>query len=84
MVPGTNSSDINILFDYDFTERQVTYEYYHVADIVSQIGGIFAFIRPILDLITPLFILYFLYSLAIILNSQAKQAYHDELVELYD
>ena len=68
MRPGTNSSTINVMIDYDFTERQITYKYYNTFDIFAKIGGILAFIVPIVATITPFVALYFLYSLAKILN----------------
>ena len=67
MRPGTNSSTINVMIDYDFTERQITYDYYSTFDVFAKIGGIFAFVGPIVATMTPFVALYFLYALANIL-----------------
>jgi len=59
-----NSSDFFIPIETDFTERIYIYQYMGVNDIIKSVGGINAFIFPILALATPYFVIYFLHNLS--------------------
>ena len=61
---GFNSSDIFSLLQPNYIERIYTYKYYDFNDVLKGIGGLNAFIGPIIAKIAPYFIIYFLYSLA--------------------
>ena len=51
----------------DYIERIYKYKYFGFDDIMGSIGGINAFIKPLLGSIVPYFVIYFLYSLSKIL-----------------
>jgi len=62
-----NNSNIYCPIQADFTERVFNYKYFGKADILSEVGGISAFVYPILKNLTPYFVMFFLYSLANVL-----------------
>lgn len=62
-----NSSDIYSPIQADFTERIYIYKYYGVNEIMTGIGGLQAFLNPIIKSILPFFTMYFMYYLAKIL-----------------
>ena len=71
-----NNSDIYCPIQADFTERKFIFKYYGKADIMAGIGGIGAFIYPILGYLTPYFVIYFLYSLSNVLWFKYEQSFH--------
>jgi hypothetical protein len=63
------SSDVIVMMDHDFTEREFIIRYYGYADILGKIGGLTASFRPLLEAAAPIFILFYLFTLSeIILN----------------
>ena len=48
----------------NYVQREYTFKYVGWGDIMSAIGGINAFLTPIVRNIMPLFILWFLFELA--------------------
>lgn len=74
-----NSSNIIIPFAMDFTQRQYSWSYYTILDVISAIGGVNAAFAPILKKIAPVFMLYFLYCLASIIKDKYLKDYRDEL-----
>ena len=76
-----NSSDIYIPFETDFTERVFTNEYYNVVYIIKNIGGIHAFIAPVVGYIMMLFVFNFLFNLSNIFLGKNEAAYKNEFVK---
>ena len=74
--PIFNSSNIYIPIETDFTERIYIYQYYSYGDIMSSIGAMNAFILPVIAILTPYFIMYFLYSLSKMLKFKYQQVFH--------
>ena len=58
------SSDIIIMMDTDFTEKNYEIYYFGYMDILGIIGGLNASISPIIGLLAPLFIINYLITLA--------------------
>tara|TARA_B110000285_G_C14740922_1_gene430725 strand:- start:47 stop:328 length:282 start_codon:yes stop_codon:yes gene_type:complete len=54
------SSDVIVMLDYDFTEREFIIHFFGYADILSKIGGLTASFRPMLAVAAPMFILFYL------------------------
>ena len=77
-----NSSKIMIQFQFDFTERQFTINYFGVVDVISTLGGINGFITPILAGITPLFMLVFLIEFAKYIGDMYDKDYKNELIKI--
>ena len=75
-MPVYNTSNIYVPVDTDFTERIYIYEYYTYSDIMGGIGSMNAFIAPLLNFLTPYFIMFFLYSLSKVLKFKYEQVYH--------
>lgn len=65
----------------DFTQREYTYKYFTFLDVISAIGGVNAFISPIVKNLAPLFMLYFMYRLAVIIKGKYLEEYRQELKE---
>ena len=78
-----NSSDVIILIDYEFTEREYILKYFGFMDILSKIGGIYAFASPILGLLAPGYILFYLYLLSQIIIQKHKDKFREEILDLY-
>jgi hypothetical protein len=74
------STDIIMQFAFDFTEREYSIKYFDAMDIVATLGGINGFLKPVLGVFGPLFILYFLILLANILIELYDTDYKNELV----
>lgn len=47
-----------------YIERIYTYKYYGISDIMAGIGGMNAFVGPLLRALIPYFVVLFLYQLA--------------------
>lgn len=75
-----NNSDIYSPLAPDYIERIYIYKYYGLADIMSGIGGLKAFVDPIMNSMKPYFVIWFLYQLAKILWFKYEQAFHKESV----
>jgi hypothetical protein len=75
------STDAVLQFAFDFTEREYSIKYFDVMDIVATLGGINGFLKPVLGVFGPLFILYFLILLANILIDKYNDDYKNELVQ---
>lgn len=69
------SSDVIIMIDYEFTEKKYIISYFGYMDILSKIGGISASISPVLGIIAPAFILFYLHSLSLIIIENHKKKY---------
>ena len=67
IAPIFNSSDVYAPIQPQFIERIYIYKYFGVSDIMKAMGGLNAFIRPILAAFVPYFVIHFLYSLSKIL-----------------
>ena len=59
-----NDSDIIIMIDTDFTEKNYQIYYFGPMDILGIIGGLNASIGPLIGLLAPLFIINYLFTLA--------------------
>ena len=53
-----------VSIDYDYTTRTGEKSFYQLTDVFMMMGGHYAFFLPIFFLITPFFVLYFLFKLA--------------------
>ena len=67
-----NSTNIIVQFKFDFVERVYKIDYFGVFDIMSKIGGFQASLLPLIRFAAPLFGLYFLNKLSIILRDRIK------------
>ena len=76
-----NSSTIFIPYSMDFTQREYTFKYYTILDVISAIGGVNAFIAPVMSKLAPLFVLGFLFKLAVIIKGKYMDAYRNELTQ---
>ena len=65
-----NSTDIVCNIDFDFTERVYFLKYFGFVDILAKLGGLYASILPIVGYFIPLFMLHFLYSIAVIIDNK--------------
>jgi hypothetical protein len=74
-----NSSTIFIPFSNDFTRREYTYKYFTILDIISAIGGVNAFIGPLVRKLAPFLMLLFMFKLAVIIKGKYLQEYRKEL-----
>jgi hypothetical protein len=52
---------MRIGFEVDFVERVYEFQYFNASDVLSAIGGLNAFINPILKWLVIAFIIFFLY-----------------------
>lgn len=75
-----NSTTQTILFRFDFTEKQYTFKYFMFMDILASIGGLNAFITPLVSKLIPFFVIAFLFRLAKIILDYAGKEYRDELI----
>ena len=78
--PTFNSSDIYSPMQTEFIQRIYKYKFFGISDIMGGIGGLNAFINPVLKSMIPYFIVYFLFSLSKILWFKYEQAFHKEAV----
>ena len=76
-----SNSSIKISFAADYTERNYIIKFFQVSDIMSSIGGINAFIRPIFGWIKIPLIMFFLYQLSIILLEKDGEADSKEFIK---
>ena len=63
----------------NFVQREYSFTYVAWGDIMSAIGGINAFLTPIVAQFMPFFVLWFLFELGKIIHDQYKEAYRKEL-----
>jgi hypothetical protein len=64
------------------SERAVViYSYIRYGDIISKLGGLKAALTPIIGILTPLMMLYFLLLLAGIIQETDAIQYRDELLK---
>lgn len=77
------NSDVNIMLDHDFTEVQYTIKYFGFADIMSKIGGIVASLNPVMGILAPMLIIFYLSTLSQLILDKNKEKYEKELVEIY-
>jgi len=77
------SSDVIVMIDYEFTERNYIINYFGYMDILSKIGGISASISPVLGFCAPAFILFYLHSLSQIIIQKHKVKYQEEVNQIY-
>jgi hypothetical protein len=76
-----NSSNFWVPIQTDFTERQFQYRYNGLSDVMGSIGGLNAFIKPILGYATPYFILIFMYMLSRIIWHRYEKDFHYQAIE---
>ena len=57
-------SDVTIMLDHDFTEVEYLIKYFGFADIMSKIGGIVASLNPLMALLAPMLIIFYLSTLS--------------------
>jgi hypothetical protein len=53
----------SMLLNFDYTERLFTINYVTITDIISRVGGYMAAFLPVLNVASPLMLIYFLYTL---------------------
>ena len=52
---------LDIGFDVDYVERLYTFKYFDINDVIHAIGGLNAFINPILKWLVIAFIIFYLF-----------------------
>ena len=57
----SNSTEVAIMIDHDFTERYYEFHFFGWMDILSSIGGYNASIGPMLNVFVPLLTMNFLF-----------------------
>ena len=77
------SSELIVMIDHDFVEKYYEIYYFGPMDILSLIGGLNASIAPALGMLTPLFIIGYLYQLAGVIIEKNKATYKSELITLH-
>lgn len=77
----TSSPDVKIKLDFDFFGREYIFSFYTLRDVLSSLGGIFAFVFTIVKLISPIFVLYFLVELSKVIIANYQMSYRNELIE---
>jgi len=80
-INATNVMFVNIHFD--FMLRTSTIEYVGMYNIVKQLGAVMAAIAPLLRLISPLLVLFFLQSLSKIILNKARMNYKLQLYHFF-
>ena len=78
-----DSSEVSIMLNHDFTERYYEIRYFGPMDILTICGGYNASIGPMLGLLSPIFVLNFLYQLAVLILYKSKNLYQEELAILH-
>ena len=68
--------------DFEFTEKVITLKFFTVFDIMTIIGGFNASLLPAINMILPLFVLYFLFQLGEIIRDKLKYNYYIEMRRL--
>ena len=71
--------EFKIGFEVDFVERIYRFKYYNAGDVLSAIGGLNAFINPILKWLVIAFIISFLMQLSLELKTKNEKAYQVEV-----
>ena len=59
-----NSSLLVVMIDHDFVQKYYEIYFFGYMDILSIIGGLNASIAPILGMLSPIFIINYLYQLS--------------------
>ena len=77
------TSDISIMMDHDFTEREFLIRYFGYADILAKIGGLTASLRPILGFVAPIFIINYLITLSDVIMNKNKRVFNMEVSKIY-
>ena len=57
-----------MILDLDYNEKVYIYQYFTLIDYISYIGGIIGFIVPVLYVLAPFSMLYYLYRLGQIIK----------------
>jgi hypothetical protein len=63
----------------DFNLQITKLYFYNIVDLIADLGGISAAAKPVFDIITPMIMLYFFYSVASIIRESYKIDYKDQL-----
>ena len=71
------------MIDHDFVQKYYEIYFFGYMDILSIIGGLNASIAPILGMLSPIFIINYLYQLSKIILGKYERQYHAELVILH-
>ena len=72
---------LKIGFDVDFVERLYYLKYFSLGDIIHAIGGLNAFINPILKWLIIAFIIFYLFQLALVLREKDEKDYNTEVLK---
>ena len=65
-----NNSDVNIPIDFNYVQTQYEIQYFRLINVISSIGGVNAFFGPLLNVMTPILGLNFLYKLSEIIKDR--------------
>ena len=77
------SSDVIVMMDHDFIEREFTIKYIEFSDIIIQIGGLAASLTPILAALAPMFIILYLSTLSEVIMDKNKNIFKKEILKVY-
>ena len=56
-----NDTNVNIMFTFDWNQREYILHYFGMEDIITSVGGMLAFLTPLINFLSPYFIIYFLF-----------------------
>lgn len=86
-VPKKHSSEVdgsemvaNVIFNFE--ERQFTFTYFSMADVLMSVGSLKSAIQPVIDYLLPMLGLWFLIALAGVINRNAVKTFETELCKL--
>ena len=68
------------MINFDHNQRKVVNKYYGFSNLLSKVGGYRASLRPIWQVVTPIFVIGFLMELARIVRNHNRKKYNDKLV----
>ena len=84
MLPGLRKNDklpmFNMPLSINYNQKISIYYYYQLIDIVTSLGGIGEASKIILYIMSPLFMLYFLYGIVGIIQESYTEEYKNELL----
>lgn len=70
-----NDTNVNIMFTFDWNQREYIITYFGMEDIITSVGGMIAFLTPFINFLSPYFIIYFLFQLSEILHLKYEEAF---------
>jgi hypothetical protein len=80
--PTYRNSDMVVSLDFDFTQREYTVTFVTFWDIFAEIGGLKAAILPLVHILVPFWILFFLISLSHIIKDASAEKAKLEFIDL--